>query len=98
MSHSDPRVDRMFRRDVIGALGAVTAVWLLYAFVYYSMSGVFSDLGIQWLTGALALCVLLLNLAAIIAMITHYSEDRAAIYSRDLYYLDLLRAQRKGAK
>ncbi|VTZ26847.1 conserved hypothetical protein [Methylocella tundrae] len=94
--HDDPRVDGMFRRDAIGALPAVVLVWLLYAFTYYTLSEVFNQLGLSALMGGLALCVLVLNASSIIAMIKHFSEDRTAIYSRDLYYLDLLRTNRAG--
>ncbi|ACK51554.1 conserved hypothetical protein [Methylocella silvestris BL2] len=98
MSHHDPRVDGMFRRDSIAALGALALVWALYAFIYYTMDGVFAELGLNGLMSILALCVLLLNFVAVIAMIRHYSEDRTAIYSRDLYYLDLLRSNRAGGR
>lgn len=94
MTHHDERVDGMFRRDCVAAFGAIAAVWALYAFIYYTLHEIFGELGLNPLMSGLALTILLLNLAAVIAMIRHYSEDRTAIYSRDLYYLDMLRAQR----
>jgi hypothetical protein len=96
--HDDPRVDGMFRRDAFGALAAVVLVWLLYAFIFYIMAGVFGELGLTALATGLAVCVLILNASSIIAMIKHFSEDRTAIYSRDLYYLDVLRSNRAGGR
>lgn len=98
MTHHDPRVDGMFQRDAIGALATVALVWLLYAFIYYTLAGVFEQLGLTYLMAGLGLCVLILNASSIIAMIKHFSEDRNAIYSRDLYYLDLLRDNRVGGR
>jgi hypothetical protein len=43
-------------------------------------------------------CVVLLNTAAIAAMIRHYREDRDAIYGTDLYYLDRLREMRRAGE
>ena len=43
--------------------------------------------------------VLFLNTASTVTMIRHYSEDKAAIYGTDIYYLDQIHnaRQRKGA-
>ena len=88
----------MFLRDAVGALAAVLMVWALYAFIFFVMSGVFAELGLTAVMAGLALCVLILNASSIIAMIKHFGEDRTAIYSRDLYYLDLMRNNRMGGR
>ena len=38
--------------------------------------------------------VLLFNSASIVAMLTHYSEDRSHIYGLDLHYLDEMKKSR----
>ena len=95
MSHQDPRVGRMFRRDSIAAIGAVITVWLIYAFTFWMMRPAFAASGLTGIMIGLGACVLFLNTAAVLAMIRHYGEDRAAIYGTDLYYLDRLRQSRR---
>ncbi|UMY16459.1 hypothetical protein MMB17_17365 [Methylobacterium organophilum] len=92
----DPRVSAMFGRDRAAAILAVVIVWLVYAFTFWTMRQAFADSHVTALMVVLGICVVLLNTAAIVAMIRHYSEDRAAIYGMDLYYLDRLRALRRN--
>lgn len=91
----DPRVSAMFGRDRAAALLAVCLVWLVYGFTFWTMRGAFAASGLTGLMIGIGLCVVLLNAAAVAAMIRHYGEDRAAIYGMDLYYLDRLRAMRR---
>jgi len=93
----DPRVSAMFGRDRAAAILAVCVVWLVYAFTFWTMRDAIAAAGLTWPMVGVGLCVVLLNTAAVAAMIRHYGEDRAAIYGMDLYYLDQLRAlRRKG--
>lgn len=93
----DPRVSAMFGRDRAAAILAVVLVWLVYAFTFWTMRQAFAATAVTPLMLGIGACVLLLNTAAIAAMIKHYGEDRAAIYGMDLYYLDRLRElRRKG--
>ncbi len=85
----------MFRRDSIAAIGAVVTVWLIYAFTFWMMRPAFAASGLTGIMIGLGACVLFLNTAAVLAMIRHYGEDRAAIYGTDLYYLDRLRQSRR---
>ncbi|AWN40200.1 hypothetical protein U8607_17410 [Methylobacterium durans] len=95
MSHQDPRVGRMFRRDCMAAVGAVAAVWLIYGFTFWMMRPAFAASDITGLMIGLGVCVVFLNTAAVLAMVRHYGEDRAAIYGTDIYYLDRLRQARR---
>ncbi|KAB1070745.1 hypothetical protein [Methylobacterium planeticum] len=99
MSHQDPRISAMFRRDCAAAIFAVVVVWLIYAFTFWTMRHVFDAANLTIPMALLGVSVLFLNTAAIVAMIRHYGEDRAAIYGIDIYYLDQLRRMRqdKGA-
>ncbi|WP_336490413.1 hypothetical protein [Methylobacterium nigriterrae] len=96
MAHQDPRVASMFRRDCAAAVCAVLLVWLIYAFTFWTMKPAFDAAGLTGPMVGLGACVLFLNTAAIVAMIRHYGEDRAAIYGTDIYYLDRLRAARRS--
>ncbi|MGX5774672.1 hypothetical protein [Methylorubrum zatmanii] len=94
----DVRVAAMFGRDRAAALVAVGLVWLVYAFTFWTMRRACDACGVTLLLLGVGACVLLLNTAAIAAMIRHYREDRAAIYGMDLYYLDRLRDLRRKGK
>jgi hypothetical protein len=88
----------MFRRDTAAATVAVVAVWASYAFVFWRMRDQFSTSGVTLLMLVAAGLVLLLNSAAVVALIRHYREDKAAIYGTDLYYLDRIAAERRLAR
>lgn len=79
----------MFSTDRLWAYGSVIALWALYVFVLWSLIPVIAD-GNEML--ALAISgglVLAFNTASILAMISHYGEDKEHIYGLDLHYLDL---------
>lgn len=94
MTHQDPRISSMFRRDCAAAIFAVVVVWMIYAFTFLMMRPVFDASDLTLTMAILGGGVLFLNTAAIVAMIQHYSEDRSAIYGIDIYYLDQLRRMR----
>ena len=96
MLHQDPRISSMFKRDCAAAACAVLAVWLLYAFTFWSMWRGFEDTNLLIPMAGIGFVVLLLNTASITAMIKHYAEDKAAIYGTDIFYLDQLRDVRKS--
>lgn len=98
MSTADRRVHAMFQRDTAAASVAVVAVWATYAFVFWRMRDQFATSGVTLLMLAAAGLVLLLNTAAVVALIKHYREDKAAIYGTDLYYLDRIAAERRLAR
>lgn len=98
MSERDPRVDAMHNRDRAAAVLCVAAVWAVYAFVFWRMADQFAASGVTWLMAALAGLLLLLNSAAVIALIQHYARDKAAIYGTDIYYLDRIAAERRLAR
>ncbi len=91
----DARVAAMFGRDRAAAIFAVGMVWLVYAFTFWTMRQACDACGVTMVLLGIGACVVLLNTAAIAAMIRHYREDQAAIYGTDLYYLDRQRAMRR---
>lgn len=97
--NQDPRISSMFQRDSAAAFFAVVVVWLIYAFTFWSMWLAFDGVRLLIPMAILGAIVLFLNTASTFAMIRHYSEDKAAIYGTDIYYLDQIKKarRRKGA-
>ncbi|RXF74284.1 hypothetical protein [Hansschlegelia zhihuaiae] len=92
----DARVDAMYSRDKFAAYICVVAVWAVYLFIFWRMADHIAASGLTALMLVLASLVLLLNTAAVVALIRHYREDRAAIYGTDIYYLDRIAAERRA--
>jgi Co/Zn/Cd efflux system component len=88
----------MYRRDKLAAYISIVAVWVVYAFVFWRMADQFAASGVTLLMLVLGTLVLLLNTAAVVALIRHYQEDKAAIYGTDIYYLDRIAADRRLAQ
>lgn len=87
---TDPRIQSMFSKDRLWALGLLVTLWVLYAFVFYE---VWPNTGNDNVSLALAISgglVLLFNSASIIAMIKHYADDKQRIYGLDLHYQDIM--------
>lgn len=87
---SDTRIDSMFSKDRFWAYGAVLVLWALYAFVFYEVLPYVNDDQVLLTLAISGGLVLLFNTAAILAMTSHYSEDREHIYGLDLHYLDIM--------
>lgn len=91
----EDRIDRMHRRDRIGALTFVVVLWFVVLFVLIS---IWPSIGIGSIRTILAVCgagLLILNTAAILAMLHHYESDKHFIYSLDLMHLDEMRRQKR---
>lgn len=96
MSQStDSRVDRMFSGDRLAAILALVVLWATYAFVFLEIVPLAGGYQVLYVLAAGAGLVLLFNTASIVAMISHYSEDRQNIYGLDLHYLDLMKKTRR---
>lgn len=87
-SQEDPRVDRMFGSDRLAALAALTALWAVLLFVFFQVLPIVTDRTTIYVLGTGVALVLLFNTASILAMLSHYSEDRKVIYGLDIHYLD----------
>ncbi len=79
----------MFSTDRFWAYGAVIALWALYVFVLWSLIPVINDGAVMLALAIAAALVLAFNSASILAMISHYDDDKEHIYGLDLHYLDL---------
>jgi hypothetical protein len=87
------RVDAMFTRDKIWAYAFVVVLWAVLAFVYFSVRPMIPDSTVNIVILVSGLVVGLFNTISIIAMISHYSNDRKFIYELDIRHLDERRAQ-----
>lgn len=94
MQTADPRIEAMHRRDGAVAWAFVAALWLAIAFVLAATWTLAPSGALRALLAAGGAVVLVLNTAAIVAMLRHYREDRDHIYGLDLRFTDALRARR----
>jgi len=80
----------MFRTDRMWAWIAILALWALYGFVFWRIMPLVTDSNVLIALTISGGLVLLFNTASILAMISHYHEDKEHIYGLDLYYLDIM--------
>lgn len=85
---SDPRIDKMYGGDRTWSLVALAVVWATYAFVFWKVMAYAGDNDVLLALAISGGLVLLFNTAAIVAMLSHYSDDKEHIYGLDLHYLD----------
>jgi hypothetical protein len=89
------RIEAMHKRDVKVAWAFVIGLWFSIIFVAiatWSLAPSGSARVVLLIGGAI---ILILNTAAIMAMLKHYREDRDFMYGLDIKFLDAARA-RKG--
>lgn len=90
----DPRIEAMHGRDRLGALAFVIALWGVMLFVLTKILPFVHEPTIRIILPVACGGVLLLNTAAIFAMLKHYVEDKHFIYTLDLRHLDEMRRRR----
>ena len=94
----EERIDRMHKRDRLGALTFVVALWLAVLFVMFSIWPVLTNSTIRNILVVSGAGVLILNTAAIMAMLKHYHDDKHFIYSLDILHLDEARKRRRSSR
>ncbi len=82
------RIDAMFRRDKLWALGFVVVLWSTLAFVFFSVNSLIPDDTMRVVIAVSAVILGLFNTASITAMISHYGHDKNFIYELDIRHLD----------
>lgn len=89
------RIKKMHSRDTAVAWAFVIGLWLAITFVALATWNLApsGSARIALLIGGAT--ILVLNTAAIVAMLRHYREDRDFMYGLDIKFLDLARAQKK---
>jgi hypothetical protein len=88
------RIDDMHRRDRIGALAFVVALWVTVLFVLFQIWPAVTNQGIRTILAIAGCLVIAFNTAAIIAMLRHYHGDKHFIYGLDIRHLDQMRLRR----
>ena len=85
----DPRIEAMFSGDRRWALLALAVLWASYLYIVWQIvpeATSSNTLVALMVSGGL---VLLFNTASIVAMLSHYANDKDHIYGLDLHYLDI---------
>lgn len=91
----DPRIESMYRRDLAWAVVALLVLWLTILFVFFEVLASSASAGVVAALAIFAGLVLLFNSASIVALLKHYSDDKAHLYGLDLHYLDEMRSQKR---
>ena len=82
----EQRIDKMHGRDRAALIAFVVALWFTILFI--------TTPAIRAILVVAGSMVLLLNTAAIVAMLRHYTHDKHFIYGLDLKHLDEMRNRR----
>ena len=95
MSNLEYRIASMHRRDTIIATAFVVGLWLAIGFVAMVTWPLAPSVTARTVLLIGGTFVLILNTAAIMAMLRHYREDRDFMYGLDIKFLDEARAQKR---
>ena len=94
MSDLDARIQAMHKRDVQVAWAFVIGLWFAIIFVAMATWSLAPSGGARVVLLIGGVIILILNTAAILAMLKHYREDRDFMYGLDIKFLDAARAQK----
>ena len=97
MAVHQTRIDRMYRGDCAWALLALVSLWITIAFVFYQVAVGVADNAVVLALGAGAAVLVVFNTAAIVALLRHYTADKAHLYGLDIHYIDEMNAARREA-
>lgn len=92
----ESRIDKMHRGDRAGAIAFVVALWFTVLFTLFAIWPALTNEAIRAILIVSGAGVLVLNTAAIVAMLRHYHHDKHFIYALDLKHLDEMRRRRRG--
>ena len=95
MSDLTTRIEAMHKRDVLVAWLFVIGLWVSVIFVALATWSLAPSSGARVVLLIGGAVILVLNTAAIMAMLKHYREDRDFMYGLDIKFLDAATA-RKG--
>jgi len=85
------RIDALYRSDVRGSVLLVVCLWATVIFVLVMTWPYIPDQGIRIVVAIAAVAVLIFNTAAIVAMVSHYRDDKDFIYGLDIKHADAFR-------
>ena len=87
-AHLRDRVDKMYRGDARAAITLIVVLWLTIFFVILAVRQ-YMPPGVEMVCWIAAAILLLYNTSSIVAMLRHYSEDKAHIYPIDIHHQDV---------
>lgn len=88
MSDLNQRIEAMYQSDKRGAWILVALLWIVILFVLFMSWPYIPDAGVKVIVLIAAAAVLIFNTASIMAMLSHYAEDKEFIYGLDIQHLD----------
>ena len=94
MSDLNARIQAMHKRDVQVAWAFVIGLWFAIIFVAIATWSWAPNGPARVILLIGGTIILILNTAAIMAMLRHYREDRDFMYGLDIKFLDAARAQK----
>ena len=94
MADLDARIQAMHKRDVQVAWAFVIGLWFAIIFVAMATWSLAPSGGARIVLLIGGAIILILNTAAIKAMLRHYREDRDFMYGLDIKFLDAARAEK----
>ena len=92
------RIERMFGYDRLFAWVMVVLLWLTTLYVVFAVDHYVTDKALSAVLYISALAVLAFNTASIIAMVSHYRDDKDHIYGLDIRHLDEQRRTRSHGR
>ncbi|MFM9912885.1 MAG: hypothetical protein ACKVN9_05070 [Methylophilaceae bacterium] len=96
MSESmESRIHKMYVQDCVMAWVDVVLLWASVAFVLVSILGIIQDPNIRLALYVSSGVLVLYNTASVLAMTSHYKEDKEFIYGLDIKHLDANKALAK---
>jgi hypothetical protein len=94
----DPRVDAMYRRDVLYTYAFVVLVWLVVGSIF-AVAAAFAHSGLLIaVLGALGCLACLLNTLGMVQNARRLGHERSRFYPQDLYWQDQQKARRQSEK
>lgn len=95
MSDQNARIKAMHKRDVQVAWAFVVGLWFAIIFVAVATWSLAPSGPARVVLLIGGTTILILNTAAIMAMLKHYREDRDFMYGLDIKFLDAARAAKR---
>lgn len=85
----------MYRRDVTVGIGIAVLMWCSLLVVYAMAFRVVPDGAVLSVMGVAMALLGTLNTLSVVSLARRYHAESEAIYSEDLYFLDVIRADRR---
>lgn len=92
----DRAIASMVQRDRLIAIAFVVLLWLLIAFVLFTLGDIIGTDGVREVLIVSALIQVVLVTGGVISLCRHASSERARIYGPDLDHSDFNRAARNA--